>query len=116
MTATQGTLAHKAQEAKSVPLDRIWELMAQTARLDDDALDKGIQAILESANMGAINAQEAQLLLQHVVGAWTSAWVGTEIAELLSNAFHRSGTHHWSQTTPHMKGRRLIARCPACWR
>lgn len=116
MTATPGTLARKAQENQPVPLAYLCDLMTQTARLDDDALDNGIRAVLDSANTGAINAQEAQLLLQHLVHAWASAWVDTEIAELLSKVFGPSGTYHRSWSSPHPKGQRQTARYPVRWR
>ena len=90
---------------------------ALAARLDDDALDKGIQAILDSANTGAINAQEAQLLLQHVIHAWANAWVDTEIAKLLVNALDSSSAYHRSRMSSlRLKGQRRAVHYPVHWR
>lgn len=51
----------------------------------DAVLDAGIDAILESKRKNTINEREAQLLLRHVLGAWATDWINTEIDTLLSS-------------------------------
>lgn len=90
---------------------------ALAARPDDDALDNGIQAILDSANTGTINAQEAQLLLRHVIHAWASAWVDTEIVKLLGGPLDSSSAYHRSRKSSlRPKGQRRTAHYPVRWR